>query len=43
MAPSSYFVRDVGWRTVVGGTENLNAGHVVRFYGHQEELSGRGR
>jgi hypothetical protein len=26
---------------VVGGTENLNAGHVVQFYGHEEELSDR--
>jgi MEDS: MEthanogen/methylotroph, DcmR Sensory domain/Histidine kinase-like ATPase domain len=26
---------------VVGGTENLNAGHVVQFYGHEQELSDR--
>jgi len=26
---------------VVGGTGNLNAGHVVQFYGHEEELSDR--
>jgi MEDS: MEthanogen/methylotroph, DcmR Sensory domain len=27
--------------TVTGGTEYLDAGHVVQFYGHQEELAGR--
>jgi hypothetical protein len=26
---------------VVGGPEDLNAGHVVQFYGHEEELSDR--
>jgi len=26
---------------VGGGTENLNAGHLVPFYGHEEELPGR--
>ena len=26
---------------MVGGTENLNAGHVVQFYAHEEELSDR--
>jgi MEDS: MEthanogen/methylotroph, DcmR Sensory domain/Histidine kinase-like ATPase domain len=29
------------WGTVVGGTGNLNAGHVVQFYAHEEELSDR--
>jgi anti-sigma regulatory factor (Ser/Thr protein kinase) len=29
------------WGTVVGGTGKLNAGHVVHFYAHEEELSDR--
>jgi hypothetical protein len=29
------------WGTVAGGTGNLDAGHVVQFYAHQEELSDR--
>ena len=26
---------------MVGGSENLNGGHAVQFYGHEEELSDR--
>ena len=43
MATSTKVVlaRDVMVGTVVGGTGNLNAGHVVQFYAHEEELSDR--
>jgi hypothetical protein len=43
MAASTKVVlrRNWWWGMVVGGTGNLNAGHVVQFYAHEEELSDR--